>query len=312
MNDWPGLGTPSGPDLVRPARRRAERVPPPRPAPVIPRPQPRQSHPPVPAPAASPVAVPAPEPPPPAARRAGRRQRLGVMALVAALAGGVTGLTGGWVVADLRVTDPLQQATPTTAADGGGSEQAAATAILPSVVQVRAGTATGSGFVLDRQGHVVTNEHVVSGVDDVELLLADGRLVDAEVLGSDADNDIAVLRVDGENLSPAQIGRSNQVQIGQPVLAVGSPLGLSGTVTAGIVSATDRTARIGNQPAGMVQTDASINPGNSGGPLVDLQGRVIGVNTAIATVEGSGNIGIGFAVPVDRAVRVADRLIAGA
>jgi len=150
------------------------------------------------------------------------------------------------------------------------------------------------------------------GVDDVELLLADGRVVDAKVLDGDDDNDIAVLRVDGENLTPARLGRSNQVQIGQPVLAVGSPLGLTGTVTAGIVSATDRTAPIGSQPAGMVQTDASINPGNSGGSLVDLRGRVVGVHTAIATVEGSGNIGIGFAVPIDRAVSVAERLIAGA
>ncbi|HZB49707.1 MAG TPA: trypsin-like peptidase domain-containing protein, partial [Mycobacteriales bacterium] len=120
-------------------------------------------------------------------------------------------------------------------------------------------------------------------------------------------------RVDGENLTPALIGRSNQVQIGQPVLAVGSPLGLTGTVTAGIVSATDRAVRFGDgRRSTAVQTDASINPGNSGGPLVDGAGRVVGVNTQIATLgPGSGNIGIGFAIPVDRAAAVAERLIAG-
>jgi len=285
MNDWPGIGHSSGPDLVRPARRRS---PPQTPA--------------------APATV---EPSPPAVRRA-RGRGLATTALVAVVAGGLTGLTAGWLVADPSAPVPATSAASRGGQTAPGSEQTAAQAILPSVVQVRAGNATGSGFVLNRQGHVVTNEHVVAGADDVELLLADGRVVDAEVLGGDDDNDIAVLRVDGENLTPARIGRSNQVQIGQPVLAVGSPLGLTGTVTAGIVSATNRTAQIGTQPAGMVQTDASINPGNSGGPLVDLRGRVIGVNTAIATVAGSGNIGIGFAVPIDRAVTVAERLIAGA
>jgi len=311
MDDWLGLGTPSGPDLVRPARRRQAAPAPGRQAsPPTPRLELRPSRSQVPA-AGSPAAHVA-EPVPPAVRTAGRGRRLAATAMVAAIAGGLTGLSAAWLVTDPATSNPLPRATPPAVTQPSGSEQSAAQAILPSVVQVRAGTATGSGFVLNRQGHVVTNEHVVAGVDDVELLLADGRLVDAEVLGRDDDNDIAVLRVDGENLTPARLGRSNQVQIGQPVLAVGSPLGLTGTVTAGIVSATDRTARIGSQPAGMVQTDASINPGNSGGPLVDLQGQVVGVNTAIATVEGSGNIGIGFAVPIDRAVTVAERLIAGA
>ena len=291
MNDWPGIGTPSGPNLVRPVRRRSPLQPQTPPA----------------APAAAVTVDPSPR-----TVRTTRAHGLAATAVVAVIAGGLTGLTAGWLVNDPSSPEPVTSATQRGGATSPGSQQTAAQAILPSVVQVRAGNATGSGFVLNRQGHVVTNEHVVADADDVELLLADGRVVDAEVLGGDDDNDIAVLRVDGENLTPALIGRSNQVQIGQPVLAVGSPLGLTGTVTGGIVSATDRTARIGSQPAGMVQTDASINPGNSGGPLVDLRGRVIGVNTAIATVEGSGNIGIGFAVPIDRAITVAERLIAGA
>jgi putative serine protease PepD len=179
------------------------------------------------------------------------------------------------------------------------------------VVQVRAGRATGSGFVIDGAGHVVTNQHVVEGTSQVSLLLADGSRVGARVIGGDEDQDIAVLRVDGEAPAAARLGTSSSLQIGQPVIAVGSPLGLSGTVTAGIISAVDRTSRIGGAARPMVQTDASINPGNSGGPLVDLEGRVVGVNTAIATTSGTGgNIGIGFAVPIDRAVQVARGIIA--
>jgi putative serine protease PepD len=159
---------------------------------------------------------------------------------------------------------------------------------------------------------VVTNHHVIEGASEVQLQLASGRIVDATVVGSDPDSDIAVLRTEPAVLAAPRIGRSVDVRIGQQVLAVGSPLGLTGTVTAGIISATDRRAAIGTtlgQP--VIQTDASINPGNSGGPLVDLDGRVVGVNTAIATLTGgsTGNIGIGFAVPIDRAVDVAERII---
>jgi putative serine protease PepD len=191
---------------------------------------------------------------------------------------------------------------------------AAAEAILPSVVQVRAGTATGSGFVLDGEGHVLTNHHVVEGQSTVRLQLSTGRVVQARVMGSSEANDIAVLRADPGVLTPARIGQSSALRIGQPVIAVGSPLGLQGTVTAGIVSAVDRQARLGGQVAQrVVQTDASINPGNSGGPLVNLDGQVVGINTAIATLSGraSGSIGIGFAVPIDRAVDVAERIIDG-
>jgi putative serine protease PepD len=208
------------------------------------------------------------------------------------------------------VSTIVQQGPATEAAAARPDTEAAARAILPSVVQVRAGRGTGSGFVVDDSGHVVTNQHVVEGASQVSLLLADGRRVGARVVG-DEDEDIAVLRVDGDPPSAARLGTSRSLQIGQPVIAVGSPLGLAGTVTAGIISATSRSSRLGGESRPMVQTDASINPGNSGGPLVDLQGRVVGVNTAIATTSArGGNIGIGFAVPIDRALRVARGIIA--
>ena len=180
---------------------------------------------------------------------------------------------------------------------------------------MRAGASSGSGFVLDDRGHVITNHHVVEGATTVRLQLASGRSLSAVVVGSRASDDIAVLQVeDPSDLDPAVLGSSADLVIGESVIAVGSPLGLQGTVTGGIVSALDREASLGGQAAQrMIQTDAPINPGNSGGPLVDLDGRVVGVNTAIATLggQGSGSIGIGFAVPIDRAVDVAERIIDG-
>jgi putative serine protease PepD len=195
-----------------------------------------------------------------------------------------------------------------SAGAAAGSTEAAARAILPSVVQVRAGRGSGSGVIIDGAGHVLTNHHVVAGARTVSLVLSTGRTVGAEVVGSDESNDIAVLRATGGDLPAATLGVSADLRIGQPVIAVGSPLGLNGTVTSGVVSALERRSTA----AAMIQTDASINPGNSGGPLVDLDGRVVGINTSIATLGGrsSGNIGIGFAVPIDRAAEVAQRIIA--
>ncbi|MFI5729592.1 S1C family serine protease [Kribbella sp. NPDC051587] len=209
---------------------------------------------------------------------------------------------------------------PQAAAPAGGAPQgsisAAAASVLPGVVSVRAGQATGSGFAIDPQGHVVTNAHVVEGASDVSLVLSSGRQVDADVLGVDANNDLAVLQVstaDASGLRALTLGRSAQLHVGDPVLAVGSPLGLEGTVTAGIVSAVDRQARFGdnNTRQSAIQTDAAINPGNSGGPLVNAAGQVVGVNTAIATLGSSrsGSIGIGFAIPVDRMTTIVRGLI---
>ena len=207
-----------------------------------------------------------------------------------------------------RRPDDRPERTPANGSASAGSTEAAASQVLPSVVQVRAGRGSGSGVVTEGEGHVLTNHHVVSGASSVRLVLSSGRTVTADVVGSDADDDIAVLRADAGDLRAARLGVSADLRIGQPVIAVGSPLGLNGTVTSGVVSALDR----GATAEAMIQTDASINPGNSGGPLVDLDGRVVGINTSIATLggRGSGNIGIGFAVPIDRALDVARQILA--
>jgi putative serine protease PepD len=203
----------------------------------------------------------------------------------------------------------LPRAAPQPA---GGVTGLSATAarVLPSVVSVEAGRGGGSGFVVDARGHVLTNAHVIRGESEVTVVLNDGRRLSARVLGADFDEDLAVLEVDGAaNLPAATLGRSGDLAVGDQVLAIGSPLGLSGTVTAGIVSAVDREVRLGGSTRRAVQTDASINPGNSGGPLVNARGEVVGVNTAIAAGRGGGNIGIGFAIPIDRAAPIAERII---
>ncbi|GAA0608544.1 trypsin-like serine protease [Kribbella sandramycini] len=267
---------------------------------------------------AAPLAPPSPVAPAPQAGVTGPKRHVGLVLGTLALSlvtGGLAGaVTGGW---DRGTTGPVelpQAAAPPAAAQG--SISAAAASVLPGVVSVRAGRATGSGFAIDQDGHVVTNAHVVEGASDVSLVLPNGRRVDAEVLGVDANNDLAVLRVapsQAEGLRALTLGRSAQLRVGDPVLAVGSPLGLEGTVTAGIVSAVDRQARFGdnNTRQTAIQTDAAINPGNSGGPLVNAAGQVVGVNTAIATLGASrsGNIGIGFAIPVDRMTTIVRTLI---
>ncbi len=237
-----------------------------------------------------------------------RRQRP-LLTLATALAlGALLGSATTGVVTGLTVAQQDAPAPAVANQAGGTTTASAAERVLPSVVQVRAGTRGGSGVIID-ESHVVTNGHVVVGAETVELLLGDGRSVTGRVLGADERNDIAVVEADLGATPAAALGSSAGLQIGQPVIAVGSPLGLTGSVTAGVVSAVDRSAD--DFPGPMIQTDASINQGNSGGPLVDLRGQVVGINTAIATVGSSGNIGIGFAVPIDRAADVADSIIAG-
>ncbi|MEV4802113.1 trypsin-like peptidase domain-containing protein [Nonomuraea sp. NPDC049421] len=203
----------------------------------------------------------------------------------------------------------LPRVAPAPSAPLAGLSETAAR-VLPSVVSIETGTSGGSGFVVDGQGHILTNAHVVAGSTQVTVVLADGTRLTARVAGADRGEDLAVLEVDhpGE-LTPATLGRSSELAVGDQVLAIGSPLGLSGTVTSGIVSALDREVRLGDSRRTAVQTDASINPGNSGGPLVNAQGEVVGVNTAIAASRGGGNIGIGFAIPIDRAAPIAERII---
>jgi S1-C subfamily serine protease len=183
--------------------------------------------------------------------------------------------------------------------------------VRQGVVSVQAGRASGTGFLIDDRQHILTNNHILeAGSANVSVAGLDGQRLPAEVVGTDPEHDLAVLRVEpGPALRVLPLGSSAGVRVGEQVLAVGSPLGLSGTVTSGIVSAVDRSVRIGEGRQPALQTDASINPGNSGGPLVNARGEVIGVNTAIATFEGGGSIGIGFAIPIDRAASVAREII---
>ncbi|MEU6642798.1 trypsin-like peptidase domain-containing protein [Saccharomonospora sp. NPDC046836] len=253
-------------------------------------------------------------PPPPGGGRQRRWPRLlGAGLLVVAVSAG-TGAVAGRAAAP----DGEPVSFPRAALDPGSGEGLVGIAeqIRTGVVSIaapgRGGVAGGSGFVLDDRAHILTNDHIVSGARSVTVTGSDGSRRRAEVVGRDPRNDIAVLRVDPSGaLTPLPLGRSGNVRVGEQVLAAGSPLGLSGTVTSGIVSAVERQVRLGGSTQTAVQTDASINPGNSGGPLVNARGEVIGVNTAIATYEGGGSIGIGFAIPVDRAADVAERLIAG-
>jgi serine protease Do len=166
----------------------------------------------------------------------------------------------------------------------------------------------GSGFIIDRNGIVVTNAHVIEGASRIAVTLLDGRELDADVLGSDRDADIAVLKVKASNLPAIPLGKSSDLMIGETVIAIGNPFGLSNTVTTGLLSAQGRTVpseRGERLFTDFLQTDASINPGNSGGPLVNIGGDVIGINTAI--IQGAS--GIGFAIPADRARRVIDDLL---
>jgi S1-C subfamily serine protease len=172
---------------------------------------------------------------------------------------------------------------------------------------------TGSGFIWDEEGHVITNLHVVQGGSRAIVKLADGRDFEARFVGGSAAHDIAVLKIDIDGAAPAPIpvGTSSDVQVGQKVFAIGNPFGLDWTLTTGIVSALDRslTGEDGRVIQHLIQTDAAINPGNSGGPLLDSSGRLIGMNTAIYSPSGA-SAGIGFAVPVDTINRVAPQLIA--
>ncbi|HEU4707379.1 MAG TPA: trypsin-like peptidase domain-containing protein [Solirubrobacterales bacterium] len=171
--------------------------------------------------------------------------------------------------------------------------------------QESGGTATGSGFVIDGEGHILTNNHVIEGAQTVEVKLGESeRKYEAEVVGTDPGTDIALLEVEApaKELHPLTLGHSGEVEVGDPVVAIGNPFGLDRTVTSGIVSALQRQIQAPNGFSinHVIQTDAAINPGNSGGPLIDSQGEVIGINSQIATGGGgNGNVGIGFAIPID-------------
>jgi len=257
-----------------------------------------------------------------------------VVAATALVVGLIGGTMGGALVSSSMNDDianvPIiggENPAPAPLPDNG-SVAAVAEALLPSTVQIltRGGTgpggnATGSGFVVDREGHVITNNHVVSGASEegrIEVIDHEGRRHSAEIVGRSPVYDIAVLDVEGaEDLKPAALGSSRSMSVGETVVAIGSPLGLSSTVTSGIISALDRPVTAGEQDESSfinaVQTDAAINPGNSGGPLVNLRGEVVGVNSAIATMGGfaakSGNIGVGFAIPMEQVKVTATQIV---
>ncbi|HZX02592.1 S1C family serine protease [Kribbella sp.] len=265
-----------------------------------------------------------------------RRLGLAAVALTALIVGTAGGVGGAAVYSASNdhttntpsVTAPLNgnQAAPASAPDG--TVQSAAAKVLPSVVKIAVassqGQATGSGIVISKDGLIVTNNHVVAGAGQgatLTVILNDGRTVPATVKGTDPLTDLAVIHANTGGLTPATLGQSGKLAVGQGVVAIGSPYGLEATVTSGIVSALNRPVTSGDSqqdsttvfPA--IQTDAAINPGNSGGALIDLAGQVVGINSAIKTAGGSGqsaggSIGLGFAIPIDQAKPIIDELVA--
>jgi putative serine protease PepD len=271
---------------------------------------------------------------PPAGRTGRRRPRsaslIAVAALTALVIGGAAGYGGATVAQRTGALSgttatpsgpPGVTRTPVPPAPPSANTVEVAKRVLPATVMIQAGRGTGSGFLIDRDGRIVTNNHVVADAADgsrIRVIFSDGRRLNALLVGRSPSYDIAVIRVSGvASLQPLELGDSDQIQVGEPVIAVGSPLGLPGTVTEGIISARNRPVMVSENAAAdsptayinALQTDASINPGNSGGPLVDAGGRVIGVNSAILTFAASRNIGLGFAIPINQAATIADLLI---
>jgi len=247
-----------------------------------------------------------------------------LLAFVAGLVGSIFGASSsgslfGNSINLSRTSDSVERAP--------GSVADIAKRVIPSVVSIEAGSrnsgSTGTGFVIQSTGYILTNNHVISEAVErngsIEVTLNSGQKYAAKVVGRDSSYDLAVLKIAATGLTALQFGDSDNVAVGDSVIAIGSPLGLSGTVTLGIISAKNRAVTAGdsgseNSFINALQTDAAINPGNSGGPLVDSTGSVIGVNSAIATLGSSfgsqsGSIGLGFAIPINQARKTADQLI---
>lgn len=294
------------------------------------------------------VAGPAPQAPSGAERSARKRPRTGLVLLLAAVIAALIGSGAGYAGSRLaqsgapapaatapapqpsQSASPGGQSTPAAAPAGQMDTVQVASAALPSTVMIRVGSGgsgdTGSGFVLDTAGHIMTNNHVIAGAADggrITVLFSDGARVGAELVGRSPSYDVAVIKItDDHELTPMPIGDSDDVQVGESVVAIGSPLALASTVTQGIVSAKNRPVVVqsaggaADSPSAYIdgiQTDAAINPGNSGGPLVDARARVVGVNSAILTMgqnrDASGNIGLGFAIPINQAMQIGAELI---
>ena len=265
---------------------------------------------------AAPPASP-PSPPP-------KRFRLGLLVAVAALT--LAGGAGSGAVAAALVA----HAAPVAAATAGTATTVQSTSLSPTTAesiykQVSAGVVTitsnvgngqaiGSGIVLDTSGDILTNAHVIAGARQMQVTLSNGQTVAATLIGSNSAADLAVIRISApaSSLHPVTLGNSDSVQIGDMVYAVGSPFGLSGTFTEGIVSNLNQggSASNGASLSGLIQTDAAINPGNSGGPLVNAQGQVIGINNSIESPV-DGNVGVGFAIPINQAKQLLASLEGG-
>lgn len=278
--------------------------------------------------------------------QAPRKRRTGLAAAVVAtslLVGGGAGIGGaawwdathdepssGPQASQVSTSTVSQQTTTAPSAPTDGSVESVAQKVLPSVVKIDVttaqGAASGSGIILTADGTILTNNHVVADAEpgSVKVSFDDGTTADAEVLGTDPLTDTAVIKASGvSDLTPATIGKSANLGVGQGVVAIGSPFGLDATVTSGIVSALDRPVNVGSDDQGnsttypAIQTDAAINPGNSGGPLVDMSGAVIGINSSIRTASQSsmggesGSIGLGFAIPIDEVMPIVDQMVNG-
>jgi len=279
----------------------------------------------VPGPDPAPESLPEPVADPGSARGRGLTPVL-VICVVTALLAGALGGALGYTFAARSHSPAIGQpsgAAPAVAHRPPDSLPGVAERVLPSVVTVRVsgggGTSVGSGFVVSADGYVITNDHVVgAGSSRATVDFSDGTSASAKVVGQDPESDLAVIKVARSGLAPVEFGDSEAIKVGDWVLAFGSPLALANTVTAGIISAVDRTIQAG-EPGGQlryyaaIQTDAAVNQGNSGGPLVDASGRVIGVNSVIRSVaaeeEEAGNIGLAFAIPINQAKRITQDII---
>ncbi|WP_203664804.1 S1C family serine protease [Actinocatenispora rupis] len=272
-------------------------------------------------------------PPQPAGGAAPRRQTGLVLTIIVALLAGALGGALGYLGASRGgagggVLGPSATDKPKAADRAPQSISGVVKQVLPSVVTILIHTdqveGNGSGFIISSSGYILTNNHVAAAGKGGQLKVSfsDGTTADATVKGTDPQSDLAVLKVDKPGLNPIKFGDSDRIAVGDPVIAIGAPLGLSNTVTAGIVSDIDRPVLTGKDEGSesymaAIQTDAAINPGNSGGPLLDGAGRVIGVNSAILTLgdgsggesSKSGNIGLGFSIPINQAKRIADDII---
>ncbi|MGA0733267.1 MAG: S1C family serine protease [Candidatus Nanopelagicales bacterium] len=276
----------------------------------------------------------------PSSERPRRSTPLSAVVVISLLIGALTGGISGWLAADFfqnfsgnnsnqtAVSNETNQAQNNAAQLPAikpleGSIPAIVQVVQPSVVSISAsgagGTGTGSGFIYRPDGYIITNNHVIStaaGSGEIEVTLFDRSSYPARLIGRNSSYDLAVLKIEKEGLIPLSIGNSDQLQVGDSTIAFGSPLGLVGTVTSGIVSALNRPVTaggVGDQSyISAIQTDAAINPGNSGGPLVNAAAEVVGVNSAIATlgVGASGSIGLGFAIPITQVERILQEIIA--